>query len=109
VVDVGEVVVAFAALSWLRQGRMQLEQLFVDPGAMRVGYGRALFVHVCERARQEGAEVLEIQSDPYAEGFYRSMGAELRGYVPSASIAGRELPLLEVDLCAPLHPCAPLH
>ena len=54
--------------------------------------------NACQCAREAGALVLEIQSDPYAERFYRSLGAVPRGYVPSASIPGRELPLLEVEL-----------
>jgi len=98
VLQVDEAIQGFYALSSSGQGRMQLDQLFVEPRAKRRGYGRALLRHAEQCARDAGAVVLEIQSDPFAEGFYCSMGAVRRGYQPSASIAGRELPLLEVAL-----------
>ena len=41
---------------------------------------------------------MTVQSDPHAEGFYRAMGMERVGEVPSGSIPGRVLPKLRITL-----------
>lgn len=76
----------------------ELELFFVEPRDMGRGYGRRLWDHAVEAARDAGATRLLIQSDPNAEGFYLRMGAERTGSSPSASIPGRSLPVLEVRL-----------
>ena len=76
----------------------ELELLFVDPAAMGQGAGRALYRHVLDVARRHGATRLWILADPYAEAFYRAMGAEPAGQAPSDAIPGRMLPLMKVDL-----------
>lgn len=50
-------------------------------------------------ARRHGFRVLQIDSDPHAEGFYLRMGAVRHSTVP-APVAGveRELPRLRVEL-----------
>lgn len=98
VLEVDHAIRGFYALSWASHKRMQLDHLFLEPRVLRKGYGTALFTHAAERAREAGALVLEILSDPFAEAFYRSQGALPRGSLPSASIAGRLLPLLELVL-----------
>lgn len=72
-----------------------LAHLWVLPGEMRKGVGRALFLH-CERtARNAGCNRLEIESDPHAAAFYLRMGAERIGARP-ADMNGvqRSLPIL---------------
>ena len=71
---------------------------FVDPPAIGGGVGRALWRHLVGEAKQMGAVRITIEADPDAQGFYQRMGANVIGTVPSASIAGRELPLLEYSL-----------
>ena len=71
-----------------------LESLFVEPGAMGSGAGRALFEWAATAAANLGARELQIDSDPGAEGFYLAMGAVCVGTSPSASIPGRVLPQL---------------
>jgi hypothetical protein len=75
-----------------------IEDLFVDPDAIGTGVGRVLFRHAVRRAAAEGMTRLTIDADPNAEGFYASMGAVKVGEVPSQSIPGRMLPLLEVSV-----------
>ncbi|UQR62267.1 GNAT family N-acetyltransferase [Bradyrhizobium sp. C-145] len=75
-----------------------LLKLFVEPTVLRGGVGRALFVWACGRAAAMGADKLMIEGDPQAPPFYRRMGAEDCGFVPSGSIAGRLLPKLVRDL-----------
>lgn len=76
----------------------QLLKLFVEPSALRGGVGRALFVWAIGKAASMDAGKLVIEADPDAASFYRRMGAEDCGFVPSGSIAGRLLPKLVKDL-----------
>ena len=73
----------------------ELEMLFVDPAAIGTGAGRALLRDALDRAREAGLTELLIESDPDAEPFYRSQGAEPVGTRTSWS-TGRELPLLRI-------------
>jgi GNAT superfamily N-acetyltransferase len=76
----------------------ELGMLFVAPETIGKGVGGTLFRHAIQTARSTGFRCLTIESDPHAEPFYRAMGAVRIGSVPSASIPGRELPLLEVRM-----------
>ena len=73
----------------------ELGMLFVEPAAIGRGVGRLLYRHVLDQARELGFNLLTIDADPHAEAFYLAMGAQRIGEVPSGSIAGRVLPLLE--------------
>ena len=75
-----------------------LEKMFIDPGWLRIGVGRALFDQVLESARQLGATVLFIDADPGAAGFYRRLGAVDAGTAASGSIPGRSIPRLRFEL-----------
>ena len=89
----------FYALSVQSDGRTgESELMFVEPDKMRRGTGRALWTHLMDRARALGLRRILIDADPHAEPFYRAMGAEPAGEVPSVSIPGRMLPRLEVVL-----------
>jgi GNAT superfamily N-acetyltransferase len=77
-------------------GIWSLEHLWVAPGCMRRGLGRALLSHAVEFAAQSGAAVLAIDADPYAEPFYIACGARRVGAI-AAPIEGqpaRERPQL---------------
>jgi GNAT superfamily N-acetyltransferase len=90
--------VGFYALTG--EGRkIELEHLWVLPERMGARIGRALFDHAVRRAASLGAEVLGIESDPNAEGFYRRMGATRVGEI-NYPIDGqnRMLPLLVVEV-----------
>ena len=93
-----EAVAGFYALSG-RARPAVLEHLWVHPDYIGTGVGRALFDHAMERAASLGAEVVEIESDPHAEGFYLRMGARRVGQrVSSVDGQPRILPLLRVDV-----------
>lgn len=77
---------------------MELDLLFVEPGMMRGGVGRALLAHAAEAARARGARRLTILADVNADGFYQRCGAVRVGEAPSDAIPGRMLPLLEIRL-----------
>ena len=88
----------FTSLERLTGTRAELGHLFVEPSEIGHGYGKELMTHAISEARKKGYGVLEIQADPNAESFYRSCGARRVGMKPSASIAGRDLPLMELEL-----------
>jgi GNAT superfamily N-acetyltransferase len=76
----------------------ELDGMFVDPDHIGNGAGGALFEHLLDAARQAGFTALQIGADPNAVGFYERHGAVRIGEEPSASIPGRMLPVLELDL-----------
>jgi GNAT superfamily N-acetyltransferase len=79
-------------------GAPYLDDLFVTPDAIGVGVGTALWTHMLQEAKSRGYSSLRIESDPYAEAFYRLHGAVRIGSVPSTLLEGRMLPLLEVRM-----------
>lgn len=61
----------------------ELEHMWIRPEHIGTGVGRALFLHLKERAANLKVPVLEISADPNAEGFYKRMGATRIGEVQS--------------------------
>lgn len=88
----------FYCLEKLSALDFEVEALFVAPEFIGQGVGRFLWQALINIATGAGAETLKIASDPAAESFYLKMGAKRIGEIPSESIAGRELPLLCVEL-----------
>ena len=66
----------------------------MEPDAIGRGHGRRLWCHAVALARALGAWRMRIESDPFAEPFYRAMGAERIGEAASDAIPGRLIPLL---------------
>tara|TARA_B110001452_G_C15171475_1_gene407162 strand:- start:111 stop:584 length:474 start_codon:yes stop_codon:yes gene_type:complete len=91
-------ILGFYKLENLHQDTILLEALFIDTSAIGSGVGRTLFEHAKETAKKCGGTSLEAQSDPYAEPFYLAMGAVVTGRKESGSIAGRYLPMIQVEL-----------
>ena len=77
-------------------GNGKVKTFFVDPDAKRRGVGRALWSSLLAEARRRKIERLVLESDPEAESFYARLGFRTCGRVPSGSIAGRTLPLMEM-------------
>jgi ribosomal protein S18 acetylase RimI-like enzyme len=76
----------------------ELGNLWVVPERIGTGLGRKLWQHAVATAGKAGYTSLRIEADPNAVGFYKAMGAEQIGEVPSGSIPGRALPLLAFRL-----------
>ncbi len=72
----------------------ELSNLWVDPGSIGSGLGRRMWQHAVAAAQQAGFAALSIDAEPFAEGFYRAMGAERVGVTESGSVPGRVLPRL---------------
>ena len=75
-----------------------LMKLFVEPGALRRGTGKALLVWATDIAKKLGATRLTIDADPDAAPFYRRLGAYDIGQASSGSVPGRMLPKLAINL-----------
>ena len=73
----------------------QIGAFFVAPNAQGRGVGRALWQAIRAHAKATGADVLTLDSDPNAVGFYQRLGFVVTGHAPSGSIAGRFIPTME--------------
>ena len=90
--------VAFCAIS-KEDEKASVEHLWVLPEYMGKGIGADLFRHMLSRGRELEAQVLEIESDPHAQGFYERMGAKkVREAIGEVDGQPRILPLLEITL-----------
>jgi len=76
----------------------ELEDLWVEPTLIGTGRGRRLFEHAVGVARGHGAVHLDWDAEPFAEGFYRAMGAVEIGRTPSEVVRGRTLPRMRLTL-----------
>jgi hypothetical protein len=57
-----------------------------------------LFEHAAQVARNDSAESMDWDAEPYALGFYEAMGGVVIGETPSAAEPGRRLPRMRLDL-----------
>ena len=75
---------------------IHLDHLWILPEAMGRGIGQALFQHAAAQAKISGSDLIRIEADPNAEGFYKRMGATRVGTsVSEVEGERRELPLME--------------
>lgn len=91
-------VIGFCGLQMLNGARGELIDVFVEPSHLREGHGRRLVEHAKQVARTRGLSSLVVEADPNAQEFYCSCGGRRIGTVPSGSIPGRRLPLIEIAL-----------
>jgi GNAT superfamily N-acetyltransferase len=62
-------------VTWLDIGdAIEIEDLFVDPGQVRQGIGRALTLDLIAIARGRGADRVEVTANQHALAFYRQVG-----------------------------------
>jgi N-acetylglutamate synthase-like GNAT family acetyltransferase len=90
-------VVGVASIAAIDESTFDLVHMFIEPDAIGTGSGRTLFENIATQAKSRGAKRLSILADPNAEAFYIRMGAQKIGIAPSDAIAGRFLPLLELE------------
>lgn len=70
----------------------QIHSFFIDPDHQGQGVGRMLWDHLLMRAHAYGMSDVRLDADPNAVPFYKALGFESAGEVPSGSIAGRSIP-----------------
>lgn len=97
VLEEGGRVIGFYSLKEAKDD-VELDHLFVEPGALGRGHGRALWRHAVKTASRLGHAQLVVESDPHAEAFYRAMGATRFATKASTLRPGRELPMLRLTL-----------
>lgn len=87
----------FYALS-VKEGKAELDHLWVAPDLIGTGVGKELFVAAMQKAAELKLTAVGISSDPNAEGFYQKMGAHRVGETTS-ELDGepRVLPRLSID------------
>jgi ribosomal protein S18 acetylase RimI-like enzyme len=69
-------IVGFATIE-RHSSTSELVDLFVDPGTMRQGVGRALIIDAVATLAEEGIGVLEVTANRRAGAFYTAMGFEV--------------------------------
>ena len=97
VLEDDKVIKGFIGLE-IEDGSCLLSNLFIDPNEIGKGYGRRLWLHMLEVAKELNVHSILIHSDPYAEDFYLAMGARRIGEIESTVFEGRKLPLLEIPI-----------
>jgi GNAT superfamily N-acetyltransferase len=76
-------IVGFAVLLPPAGGACELDGLFVEPGHMGAGVGRALVDDAMRIAREHGANRIEVVANPEAVGFYQRLGFSGAEQVPT--------------------------
>jgi hypothetical protein len=79
----------------------ELGNMWIEPASIGTGLGRLMWQHAMEAAGKAGFATVRITAEPFAEGFYRAMGAERVGQAPSGSLPGRTLPVLRIQVARP--------
>jgi GNAT superfamily N-acetyltransferase len=79
-VDGSGQVLGFATTVVCGEG-LELEDLFVDPGAMRRGVGTRLVSALVAQAASDGVPWVEVTANPHAAAFYASVGFAAVGTV----------------------------
>jgi GNAT superfamily N-acetyltransferase len=81
--------------------KASVEHLWISPEYIGKGIGAALFKHMLARCKELKARVLNIESDPNAQGFYERMGARKVGEkVGEVDGKPRVLPVLEIKIAS---------
>jgi len=90
----------FCSLSPVNEETIRLNDLFIEPGQIRKGYGKQLWDYSMKLARSLGFKKIVLASDPNAEPFYIRLGAVRVGEVasPYRSDPNRKRPVMEFVL-----------
>lgn len=76
----------------------ELLDLFLEPAIIKQGWGRTMWNHLVESAKNHGIQTIRLAADPNAEAFYKVMGCIKTGETPSASFPNRFLPLMGFEI-----------
>jgi ribosomal protein S18 acetylase RimI-like enzyme len=90
----------FSVVLPVRDGRCELDDLFVEPDSMQLGVGRLLVDDVATRAAASGASYVDVIANPNALGFYERLGFEITG---QASTRFGSAPRMSLEL-SPVRP-----
>ena len=96
VAEVGGKVAGFASMKVLG-GKAEVGDVFVHPKFMGSGIGHLLINDLLQYALRHGISKVLVEADPNAADFYVKQGFRQNSEAPSGSIAGRMLPLMEMN------------
>ena len=85
--ELDEHVIGFYSLT-PEAGIWELDNLWIEPGQMMQGHGRALLAHALHTASDNGIAIVRVDADPNAESFYLACGGMCTGTV-AAPIPGQ--------------------
>lgn len=94
-VDASGRCLGFSVVLPVEDGRCELDDLFVEPGSMRLGIGRMLVDDLATRAAAGGARYVDVIANPNALQFYERLGFEVTG---RASTRFGNAPRMTLDL-----------
>jgi GNAT superfamily N-acetyltransferase len=72
--DADGTVLGFATTRRTDPGVLELDDLFVDPKAMRQGVARHLILRIATEAEREGVARIDVTANVHAFGFYEAVG-----------------------------------
>ncbi len=72
-------ILGFSLVLAVEDGGCELDGLFVEPGLWRMGTGGALVDDAGRRARERGADRLDVIANTNALGFYQKFGFRIIG------------------------------
>ena len=75
----------------LNQKEGEIEAVYVSPGAVRRGVGRAILQKLEERAKDLGIRSLRMDASLNAASFYERMGYEVREEIKHRLVSGVEI------------------
>ena len=81
VAELNGATVGFSAIEPRSDGGIELDALFVDPNARRLGVGRLMVEHCAGIASKEGSKALHVVGNPHAKEFYIACGFTQTGIV----------------------------
>jgi GNAT superfamily N-acetyltransferase len=93
--DASGLLLGFSVVLPIRDGRCELDDLFVEPEWMRQGVGRLLVADLTARAAAAGASHVDVIANPNALAFYERLGFETTG---QASTRFGEAPRMSLEL-----------
>lgn len=82
----------------LSDDEVYLDDLFVEPVAMRQGVGTLLWRFCVEQARALGARSIVFGADPHARPFYERQGAVVTGWRETPEVPGRARPRMRYTI-----------
>ena len=74
-----------------------MEHIFIYPDYINKGVGSILIDHMKKYCRDNDIKKLTVFVDPFAEGFYKKIGASFK-YLSKSNIPGREIPVYEIQI-----------
>ncbi len=85
---------------WCRAPKEGLSEgrYYIEPEAIRQGYGRMLWAPVTTKAKELKVKYLTWETDPNAVGFYLKMGAKQIGTTDSKIVPGTKTPIMRLYL-----------